>query len=89
MYKNGLICRTAFDLMTDCMDKLYRIIDHRLCEMLPSNATVETLATTTVALPRLKMLSYAEHALVFRVRCETNTTYSGDDGIYCYLDMGR
>ena len=40
-------CRTAFDLMTDCMDKPDRYIDHRICEMLPSNAIVEILATTT------------------------------------------
>ena len=26
-------CRTAFHLMTDCMDKLDRFIDHRICDM--------------------------------------------------------
>ena len=40
-------CRTAFHLMTDCMDKLNCFIDHRICDMLPSKATVETPGTTT------------------------------------------
>ena len=40
-----------------CRDKLDHYIDHRIREMLPSNATVETPATTTYflsSLPRLK-----------------------------------
>ena len=33
--------------MTDCMDKLDRYIDHRICKMLPSNALLKPPATTT------------------------------------------
>ena len=32
---NQCICRTAFDLMTYYMDKLYRYIDYRVYDMLP------------------------------------------------------
>ena len=33
--------------LTYCMDRLDRYIDHRICEILPSNLTVETPAATT------------------------------------------
>ena len=41
-------CRTSkVDKMKDFMDKLNRNINHRICEMLSSNATFKTPATTT------------------------------------------
>ena len=36
-----------FDLMTDFMKKLDRYINHRICKMLPSQYTVETLKPIT------------------------------------------
>ena len=48
--------------------------------MLPSNATVETPATT--GLPRLKSwYQYAEHALAYRMSFEAYTAYASDNGI--------
>ena len=54
MYKNGLTIflkhvgqYMIYDIMTDCMDKLDRFIDQRICEMLHSNATDETPAKAT------------------------------------------
>ena len=47
MYKNGLtvVLKRVGQHQTDCMAKLDLYIDHRGCETLPSNATVETHAT--------------------------------------------
>ena len=41
----------SFDTMKDYMDKLDRNLNHRICEMLSSNVTVKTPATTTYQLP--------------------------------------
>ena len=54
--------------MTDGMHILYRYIDHSFCEILPLNATVQTLASSLL---RLKNWTYAEHALAYRMICET------------------
>ena len=50
--------------MTECIDKQDRYIDPRICEMLPSVATVEKKNLFVNSLPRLKNKSYmyAEHA---------------------------
>ena len=46
--KNGLeTCRTACDLITDCLDKLDRYTDHTIYEILLPNATVQTPAPIT------------------------------------------
>ena len=45
-----LSCRTTSELMTGFMEKPDLYIDHRIYEMLSSNATVEIPATTTYLL---------------------------------------
>lgn len=45
-----LSCRTTSELMTDFMERLDVYIDHRIYEMLSSNATVEIPVTATYLL---------------------------------------
>ena len=73
-----------FDTMKDYMDKLDRNFNRRICEILSSNAIVKTPCNNNLfvsSLPRLKNWSYAEHALAYRVSCETYTPFAGDDSM--------
>ena len=68
-----------FDLISDCMEKLDRDINHRICKMLPSKMNAEIPATTTYL--QVANWSYAEHALAYRMISKTYIPYAGDVSI--------
>ena len=66
--------------MSDCMEQLDRYINHRICKMLPSKMNVEIPATTTY-LQVASLDTKVDHTqdVAYRMNCETNTPYAGDD----------
>ena len=68
--------------MTEFMGKLDLYIDHRIYEMLSSNATVEIPATTTYLLVAC-FDSKIDHMqkMLYQIICYTYPICAGDDGI--------
>lgn len=67
------------------MNKLNRFIDYNICDMLPSNVTIDIPATTTPfvnSLPLLNNLSFAEHISLSNELSDTHTPYAVDDGLF-------
>jgi hypothetical protein len=72
--------QAAHDPKDDCIDKLDRYNDRKICGKLPVNETVEIPVIFVCQLDCLE-LKTVKQALAYRTSCEIQTPYAGEDGI--------
>ena len=75
--------RSKLPLLTGCMDKLDRYIDHGMCEIL----TLNTIATTTY-LQVANLDSKLDHTQNMFERVVRHTHHMQVIMVYCYIDLG-
>lgn len=78
-------CCTAYDLMKDCLNKLDLYINHRICDMMPSNATLETPCDNNLFVSSLLRFKKMNICRTFTNLSDTHHMQS--KMLYCFIDM--